>query len=173
MRIFGAIATAALLAVGATIVMTFVPEREASIASTAPTSAPEPAAAKKKGKAKPDKPKFTKAQRAQRAAAVDVLSQNGYRPVTVRDYRPDATLRVLIGRGDGGQRAFFFAGANYLGNDAADDSDSISVARAGNRSVALAYRTNEGGKKGKTRVLFRWDGKKLAPMTPIPSSAAR
>ena len=46
------------------------------------------------------------------------------------DYNPDKTLRVLIGRGDGGQRAFFFAGGAYIGHDVADDSHRIRVLRA-------------------------------------------
>jgi hypothetical protein len=171
MRILGAIATGALLAVGATIALTVAPDRseEVSITPSAPASTPST----KKAKAKPSKPKLTKAQRRLRAAAVTTLRDQGYRPVGLAGYRPDADLRVLIGRGDGGQRAFFFAGAQYLGNDAADDSDSVRVARAGNRSIALAYRTFENGKRGTTRVLFRWDGERLAPQTTIPSSAVR
>ena len=153
--------------------MTVAPDRsdEASITPEAPADTPQ--ATKKKAKKKPAKPKLTKAQRAQRAAAVTTLREQGYRPVGLADYRPDAVLRVLIGRGDGGQRAFFFAGTQYLGNDAADDSDAVRVSRAGNKSVALPYTTFENGKRGKTRVLFRWDGKDLAPQTTIPSSALR
>ena len=79
-------------------------------------------------------------------------------------------LRVLIGKGDGGRRAFFFAEGRFIGNDTTDDSDSVTVVRAGNRSVALSYKLNGGGS---SRVLFRWDGKKLAPQTAIPSSAQR
>jgi hypothetical protein len=171
MRILGTIATGALLAVGATIVMTVAPDRskEVSITPSAPAATPQPVAKKKK----PAKPKLTRAQRQQRAAAVTALSEQGYRPVALGDYRPDAVLRVLIGRGDVGQRAFFFANSKYLGNDAADDSDSVRVARAGNRSVALAYKTFENGKKRTVRVLFRWDGERLAPQTTIPSSALR
>jgi hypothetical protein len=170
MRLLGVIATGALLAVGATIVMTVAPDRADEAAVTPSAPADTKPATKKKTKKQPARPKLTKAQRAQRAAAVDMLSQQGYRPVALADYRPGATLRVLIGRGDGGQRAFFFAGTQYIGNDAADDSDSIRVARAGNRSVALRYKT---GRKTSTRVLFRWDGRKLAPQTAIPPSAER
>jgi hypothetical protein len=100
------------------------------------------------------------------------LREQGYRPVTVATYRPGSVLRVLIGKGEGGQRAFFFVGARYLGNDTTDDSQRIEVARAGNRSVALAYRTF-GERRGRTRVLFRWDGETLAPQTAIPPPAAR
>ena len=86
---------------------------------------------------------------------------------------------MLIGKGEAGQRAFFFVGARYLGNDAADDSGSIAIARAGNRSVSLAYRIFKTDDKpccpsgAKVRVLFRWDGKTLAPQTAIPPSSVR
>jgi len=172
MRLLGIVATGALLAIFASAVVTFMPERgEETVVTAAPASTPEPAAAKKKKAAKP-KPKLTRAQRRARAAAVATLREQGYRPVTVTTYRPGSVLRVLIGKGEGGQRAFFFVGARYLGNDTTDDSQRIEVARAGNRSVALAYRTF-GERRGKTRVLFRWDGETLAPQTAIPPAAAR
>ena len=178
MRFMGVVATGALLAIFASAVITFMPERgEKSVVSAAPAATATPAPAK----AKPKKaaPRFTAAQRSARRAAVTTLSGLGYRPVSLKTYDPDHVLRVLIGKGEGGQRAFFFAGAKYLGNDAADDSKAISIARAGNRSVALAYRTFKTGDKpccpsgAKVRVLFRWDGKTLAPQTAIPPSAVR
>jgi hypothetical protein len=46
----------------------------------------------------------------------------------------------------------------------------VRVVRAGNRSVSLSYKL-AGGKRA--RVLFRWDGQKLAPQTAIPSAALR
>jgi hypothetical protein len=99
--------------------------------------------------------------------------------VTVKTYRPKSVLRVLIGKGEGGQRAFFFAAGKYLGNDAADDSTAVEVVRAGNRSVALSYRLFAEKDRPccptgtKVRVLFRWDGENLAPQTAIPPSAQR
>ncbi len=178
MRVLGVVATGALLAVGATAVVTVAPDRgeKASLTSEAPAATPEPAAAKRPKKAEPTKPKLTAKQRAARRAAVSTLREQGYRPVSLADYNPKSELRVLIGRGDGGQRAFFFAEGRYLGNDAADDSEQLSVARAGNKSVALTYKLYEVGKSrstGTERVLFRWDGKKLAPQTGIPSSLER
>jgi hypothetical protein len=99
--------------------------------------------------------------------------------VSLKSYEPDHVLRVLVGKGEGGRRAFFFAGGKYLGNDAADDSASIEVVRAGNRSVSIAYRLFAQGDKpccptgAKARVLFRWDGETLAPQTAIPPSEQR
>ena len=170
MRFFGLLATAVLLGVGAEAALTILPD-----ARTPEVALPESAPAEPKAKAEPkkkapDKPKYTKAQRQARAAAVGTLRSEGYRPVTLADYDPDHVLRVLIGRGDGGTRAFFFAGRRFLGNDTADDSASLKVVRAGNRSVALSYKLAEGGR---SRVLFRWDGKKLEPQTAIPPAVQR
>jgi hypothetical protein len=178
MRFMGVVATGALLAIFATAVVTFMPERgQEAVVTAAPAATATPAPAK--AKPKKVKPRFTASQRAARRAAVTTLSGLGYRPVTLKTYNPDHVLRVLIGKGDGGQRAFFFVGGRYLGNDATDDSGSIAIARAGNRSVSLAYRTFKTGDKSccpsgaKVRVLFRWDGKTLSPQTAIPPSAAR
>jgi len=180
MRLLGLLATSLLLAVGVTTALTVVPDRGGDSAppSAAPAATPEPAAVPA-GKAKPRKPKLTAAQRRDRAAAVTTLREQGYRPVTLTDYEPKHTLHVLVGRGEGGQRAFFFADGRYLGNDAADDSKRIAVVRAGNRSVALSYRLFSEGdrpccpKGGTARVLFRWDGEQLAPQTSIPPAALR
>jgi hypothetical protein len=180
MRFLGLLATATVLAVGAFAVITAIPENsdDSALLDSAPAATPEPAPKATK-EPKPEKPKYTRAQRRARAAAVGVLRDNGYRPVHLADYRPDKTLRVLIGRGDGGQRAFFFAGGTYLGNDAADDSHRIRVMRAGNSSVSLSYRLFREGDKpccpkgGTARVLFRWDGEALAAQTAIPSSLQR
>ena len=178
MRFMGLVATSALLAIFVTAVITFMPERgEKAVVSAAPAATATPAPAK--AKAKKVEPRFTPAQRRARRAAVTTLSGLGYRPVSLKAYDPDHVLRVLIGKGEGGQRAFFFVGTRYLGNDAADDSDSIDIARAGNRSVALAYKTFKPDDKAccpsgaKVRVLFRWDGKTLAPQTAIPPSSVR
>ena len=178
MRFMGVVATGALLAIFVTAVITFMPERgEETVVSAAPAATATPAPAK--AKAKKAGPRFTPAQRRARRAAVTTLSGLGYRPVSLKTYDPDHVLRVLIGKGEGGKRAFFFAGGRYLGNDAADDSKAIAIARAGNPSVALANRTFKTGDEpccpsgAKVRVLFRWDGKTLAPQTAIPPSAVR
>jgi LppP/LprE lipoprotein len=171
MRVLGLAATAVLLGAGVYALQQVLPKDDVATGTT-PSSAAAPAKkkhAKAKAKAKA-KPKYTAAQRRQRAAAVSALRDEGYRPVHLSDYDARKTLRVLIGRGEGGQRAFFFTGSQYIGNDASQDSRSIRVSRGGNRSVALTYKL-KGGKS--TRVLFRWDGKSLAPQTAIPSVALR
>jgi hypothetical protein len=175
MRFFGLLATGALLAVGTGAALTIVTDAKLpTVNSTATPQAPQeqdtPVKKAVKKKQAPAAPKLTAAQRQARAAAVAMLRGEGYRPVALSDYAAGKELRVLIGKGDGGQRAFFFAGGKYIGNDASSDSDRITVVRAGNTSVSLSYKLT-GGKSG--RVLFRWDGKHLAPQTAIPPATAR
>ena len=178
MRFFGLVATGVLLGVGIAITLTVMPDSNSptvALSETAPPAQPKTVTHKKKAA----KPKLTTAQRHARTAAVGTLRDQGYRPVTLKDYAPNHVLRVLIGKGDGGLRAFFFAGGKYIGNDATDDSGTIKVVRAGNRSVSLSYKLFKPGDKaccpsgGTTRVLFRWDGKNLAPQTAIPPATAR
>jgi LppP/LprE lipoprotein len=176
MRFFGLLATGALLAVGAGAALTIATDARLPTinSSTAQPPAPQeldtPVKKAVKKKQAPAAPKLTAAQREARAAAVVTLRGEGYRPVALSDYAAGKELRVLIGRGDAGQRAFFFAGGKYIGNDTTSDSDRITVVRAGNSSVSLSYKI-AGGKP--ERVLFRWDGKHLAPQTAIPPATAR
>jgi hypothetical protein len=170
MRLLGLLATGVLLAVGATAVLTFAPGGgDAAAPEAEPAAASKPAASKP---AEPRKPKLTRAERRARAAAAGTLREQGYRALTLADYDPDHVLRVLIGRGDGGQRAFFFAGGRFIGNDAPEDSRRIRLARSGNRSVALRYSLSGDG-PGSSRVLFRWDGERLAPQTSVPPATSR
>jgi hypothetical protein len=181
MRVMGVTATSALLAIFAWVLLSIYAERQGdeTAATATPAATAAPAAKKQKAEAKKSKPKFTPSQRRDRAAAVTTLRDLGYRPVTLKTYEPDHLLRVLIGKGEGGRRAFFFIGAKYLGNDVADDSTSVAVVRAGNRSVSLAYKLFAEDDRpccptgAKVRVLFRWDGEKLAPQTAVPPSAQR
>ena len=175
MRFFGLLATGVLLAVGAGAALTIVtdarlPTLNPAATPQAPQEQDTPVKKKAVAKKAPAAPKYTAAQRRARAAAVATLRGQGYRPVALSVYAPDKELRVLIGKGDGGQRAFFFAGGKYIGNDATTDSDKITVVRAGNTSVSLSYKLVGGTSE---RVLFRWDGKKLAPQTAIPLAAQR
>ena len=179
----GVTATSALLAIFAWTLLSIYAERKGDegVVTASRAATPAPAAAKQKARAKGKKakPKLTAAQRRDRAAAVATLGELGYRPITLTTYAPDHLLRVIIGKGEGGQRAFFFAGAKYLGNDTADDSAKIEVVRAGNKSVALSYRLFAEDDRPccptgtRVRVLFRYDGKALAPQTTIPPSAQR
>jgi hypothetical protein len=179
MRVMGVTATSGLLAIFAWTLLSIYSERTDTVLPEKPVATPAPAAKKEAVKPKRTQPRLTPSQRRDRAAAVTTLGELGYRPVTLKSYDPDHLLRVLIGKGEGGQRAFFFAGAKYLGNDAADDSAKLEVVRAGNRSVSLSYRLFAEGDRPccpsgtRVRVLFRYDGKALAPQTAIPPAAQR
>jgi hypothetical protein len=129
--------------------------------------------------AKPAEPALTRAEKRQRAAAVDVLRERGYRPVRLAAYDPSHTLRVLVGRGDGGQRAFFFAGPRFIGTDALTDSARVRLLGTAERSATLSYRLFSPGDEsccpngGTVRVRFRWDGKALDPDNAIPPASSR
>jgi hypothetical protein len=118
-------------------------------------------------------------QRRQRAAAVAVLRDQGYRPQRLSAYDPRHTLRVLIGRGDGGRRAFFFVRGRYIGTDAVTDSARIRLLGRGERTVTVSYRLFAAGDQsccptgGSVRVRFRWDGKALSPDNAVPPASAR
>jgi hypothetical protein len=170
MRILGVAATAVLLGAGVYALQQVLPKDDDTASAVQAPLATAKKHHKAAHKAKHAKPKYTAAQRHQRAAAVSALSDEGYKPVHLSDYDPRHALRVLIGKGDAGQRAFFFTGSQYIGNDASEDSRDIRVARSGNKSVALSYAVT-GGKR--VRVLFRWDGKSLSPQTSIPAIGVR
>jgi hypothetical protein len=171
MRLLGLVATGTLLGVGYTVAMAVAAGAgdEVAIPRAAPAATAEPDVEKAR------EPKHSAGERRKRRAAVGVLRDQGYRPVTLADYRLGNDLRVLIGRGEGGRRAFFFAGGRFIGTDAVDDSEHVSVGRARNRSVSLSYRLFEadGDRCCTARVRFRWDGETLKPQTEIPPAEER
>jgi hypothetical protein len=184
-RIAGLVATAALLATGVAIAAMVIPDdgRQAPAAAVAPTPTATNTPKPKKKKAKARKPKGpTKAQRAQRAAAVQAVRDQGYTTIRERDYDFDATLRVLIGRpvGDaaGGYRAFFFNRKTYLGTDSIAPSTRLRVAKQGKVTVMLSYGTYAqgdppGDPSGRKRVRFRLEGGTLTPLDTIPPDFVR
>jgi len=79
-----------------------------------------------------------------------------------------------------GAQALLVRGGTKVTGDVLRATTTLKVVvRAGNRSVALSYRLFAEGDKPccptgtKVRVLFRFDGEKLAPQTAIPPSAQR
>jgi hypothetical protein len=173
--------TAALLGTGAAIALMVMPSpNDESAVPSAPAATPtaEPAAAKK-----PRRPRLTRAQRRARAAAVAVLTREGYEPVRLADYDARAELRVLLGvpgDGDGGaRRAFFFVDREFVGYDSGSPSAALRVVRAGDRSVTLRYGLYAPEDEpccpsdGYARVRFRWDGGALAPVDEIPAASER
>jgi LppP/LprE lipoprotein len=178
-RVAGLLGTAALLGTGVAIAVMVMPApKEEAVVPSAPAATPEaePAAKKKR-------PALTRAQRRARANAVAVLTQQGFEPARLGDYRPRDELRVLIGvpaTDDAGpRRAFFFVGRTFIGHDSESPSANLRVVRTGDRSVTLRYGLFEPGDRrccpsgGYGRVRFRWNGEALAPADEIPPASAR
>jgi LppP/LprE lipoprotein len=179
-RVAGLFGTAALLGTGAAIAVMIIPSPRADEVPAAPaaTARDEGAAVKE-----PRKPKLTPGQRRARRAAVEVLADEGFRPLRLRDYDFDHQLRVLIGRpaGDKGgpRRAFFFARRRFVGFDSDAPSANLKIVQAKERSVTLAYGMYEPGDRrccptgGSERVRFVWDGFTLAPQGELPDPFVR
>lgn len=117
-------------------------------------------------------------------AAVAVVSAHGYTTDETSDYRPDQTLRVLVGTRQGssdgyGQQAFFFVDGHYLGTDASQPSASVKVVGQSDTEVTLAYPLYKAGDSlgkpsgGEKTVRFQLNNGRLVPLGQIPSLAAR
>jgi hypothetical protein len=167
------LATAALLGTGVVIALMVMPapEEEEAVTPAPPSAAADVAA---------DKPRLTAKQRAARRAAVATLNEQGFEPVRLADWRADHRLRVLIGRDEAGaERAFFFAGRRFVGNDDAVASASLRVAAARENAVTLSYRlfgpTDEAccPKGERVKVAFRWQDGSLSPGSTVPPAAER
>jgi hypothetical protein len=174
LRLAGLLATAAFIGVGVASALMILPDGRGSGAALGAAPAVTPEKTPKPKQAKPRKPKPpTKAQLAQRAAAVAEVRRQGFTTLRLRDYDFKGTLRVLIGRpvGDaaGGSYAFFFLKDRFLAKDATSPSSKLSVSRKGKTSVTLAYDTSA----GRTKVRFKLEGETLQPLDPIPPPADR
>jgi len=174
LRVFFVLATAAFLGIGVASALMILPDDKSEGAAVAlPTATATPARAKAH-KHKSTKPKGpTKAQRAQRKAAVAELRRQGFTTLKLADYDYKANLRVLVGRpvGDaaGGSYAFFFVKGRFLGKDSTTPSNKLSVAKTGKNQVTLSYETSAGRKK----VRFKLEGETLQPLDAIPSAGER
>jgi hypothetical protein len=114
------------------------------------------------------------------AAAEQVLDARGYAPLGERDWRPDQSLKVLIGVSrDAEPRAelaFLFVGDAFIGTDTKDPSAAIEVLDQDGDSVTLSYalyRPSDGiddPSGGSVEVTYAWDGSRLTPQDPIPSA---
>jgi hypothetical protein len=116
--------------------------------------------------------------------AVAVVKAHGYTPGETSTYRPDQTLRVLVGTRTGssdgyGQQAFFFVGGRYIGTDASEPSTSVKVVGESDTEVTLAYPTYKAGDPpshpsgGEKTVRFQLNNGRLVPLNPIPPVASR
>ena len=165
-RILGVLATAAFLGTGVAIALMVMPEAEEEQAAV---QGPPPAAAEQP---KQEKRGLTARQRTARRAAVRTLTQQGYEPVKLTDWRPANDLRVLIGESDtGAMRAFFFLEREFVGNDDASSSSKLRVTKVGDESVTLAYGLSTGETE---KVRFEWvDGRLQATGGTVPPSTLR
>jgi hypothetical protein len=165
-RVLGVLATAALLGTGVAIALMVMPQPEEEATAQNPP-APAPAA-----KAKPAKKQLTDRQLAARRAAVRTLTEQGYDPVRLSDWRPANQLRVLVGESDtGAMRAFFFVGREFVGNDDASSSSNLRVAKVGDEAITLSYGVSTGGTE---KVRFEWiDGTLEATGGTVPASTLR
>jgi hypothetical protein len=173
LRLTGLLATAALLGIGVASALMILPDSEGGSGAldSAPAATPNPTPTPKPKARRPNGP--TKAQRAQRAAAVAEVRRQGFTTLKLSDYDYKATLRVLIGRpvgnAAGGSYAFFFLKDRFLARDSTSPSTKVRVAKAGKATVTLAYDTSAGPAK----VRFRLVGQSLQPVDPIPPPAVR
>jgi LppP/LprE lipoprotein len=166
-RVLALLATAAFLGTGVAIALMVMPEpeEEAAVRSTPP---PAPAAEQPKA----EKRGLTRAQRADRRAAVRTLADQGYEPVRLADWRPRNDLRVLVGESDtGAMRAFFFVDGEFVGNDDATSSTRLRVTKVGDEAITLAYGLSTGGSE---KVRFEWvDDRLAATGGTVPPSTLR
>lgn len=109
-------------------------------------------------------------------AALALLARKGYTAVDTSSYDTADTLRVLIGRAAGGERAFFFDESRYLGTDAATASAQVSVFAHSDTEAVLRYSLYSPGAStpsGTRLVHFALDMGQLNAIDAIPSVSAR
>lgn len=118
------------------------------------------------------------------SGAVAVVKAHGYAASETSDYRPNQTLRVLVGTRSGssdgyGQQAFFFLDGHYLGTDTSQPSATVKVVGQSDTEVTLAYPIYKPGDPlghpsgGERTVRFQLNNGRLVPLGQIPSTAAR
>jgi LppP/LprE lipoprotein len=115
-------------------------------------------------------------------AAEATVRSHGYFPVDVSAYDAKASVAAIVAVRKGSadataQRAFFFAGGHFAGNDTAKDSSGIRVAFARPPVIGLTYALYAARDPqccptdGATTVRYRWNGKHVVPLDPIPPSS--
>jgi len=153
-------------------------EQEATASATAtPTATPEPT---RTPRPRPTPEPLSAGERTERTAAAEVVRSRGFEVTRLRDWDPDDTLRVLIGRSTtGGELAFFFVNGDYIGNDSGDPSASLRVRRTRDLTATLTYRTYAPGDDAdkptgdRVDVRFTWDGARLTPASALPDPSLR
>lgn len=145
-------------------------------ATPAPATTPEPTAT---AEPSPTPKPLTAEQKLERQDAVDVVRSRDFEVKRLRDYDPEATLRVLIGRSStGSEFAFFFVDGQYLGNDSTEPSAKVRVKRSDDLEVTLSYSIFEPGDGDEPTgepiiVRFRYAGGRVEPVEAIPAATQR
>ena len=116
-------------------------------------------------------------------AAVALVKAHGYTAGETSTYRPEQTLRVLVGTRTGssdgyGQQAFFFVDGHYLGTDTSEPSANVKVVGQSDTEVTLAYPVYKAGDplskpSGEKTVRFQLNNGHLLALSPIPPASAR
>jgi hypothetical protein len=116
-------------------------------------------------------------------AAVALVRAHGYTAGETSTYRPEQTLRVLVGTRTGssdgyGQQAFFFVDGHYIGTDTSEPSSSVKVVGQSDTEVTLAYPVYKAGDplskpSGEKTVRFQLNNGHLVALGPIPAASAR
>jgi hypothetical protein len=115
--------------------------------------------------------------------AVALVKAHGYTAGETSTYRPEQTLRVLVGTRTGssdgyGQQAFFFVDGRYIGTDTSEPSSSVKVVGQSDTEVTLAYPVYKAGDplskpSGEKTVRFQLNNGRLLALGSIPASSAR
>jgi LppP/LprE lipoprotein len=116
-------------------------------------------------------------------AAVATVKAHGYTAGETSTYRPEQTLRVLVGTRSGssdgyGQQAFFFVDGRYIGTDTSEPSASVKVVGQSDTEVTLAYPLYKAGDplskpSGEKTVRFQLNNGHLVALDSIPAASAR
>jgi len=108
------------------------------------------------------------------AGAQATLRAHGFTAVETSTYKPQQTLRVLVGSGSGGENAFFFIGDRYIGTDSKTPSTHVAVVAQHEGAVTLRYTLfNAGQPAGSATVTFQLENGSLQAQQQIPAPAAR
>jgi hypothetical protein len=108
------------------------------------------------------------------AGAEAALRAHGYTPVETATYKPQQTLRVMLGSSAGGEHAFFFIGNRFIGTDSKTASTHLLVAAQHEGSVTLRYSLYKQGKPaGTATVTFLLEDGMLVPQQTVPPEASR
>lgn len=116
-------------------------------------------------------------------AAVAAVKAHGYTAGDTSTYRPENTLRVLVGTRDGSsdgydQQAFFFVNGRYIGTDTKEPSATVRVVGQSDTEVTLAYPLYKPGDPlghpsgGERSVRFQLNNGQLAALDPIPPATS-